>query len=757
MAIGRYYTIEFTNIEGTFCKALIGDSFVQTTGTPQIIPLEPSESPIVISNIDNDEAKFTSIRAQQATLSFISTQSLGLATFSDGPDDRFPVTILYGTTIVFYGFLSLTDNSEAFLPARNIVTLTATDKLGALKDIPLTDSNGDNPQGMFTIAELVAMCLKKTGLDLEIRVMQNLRHGTGQKQINAGFGEFDGYAILMSNADASFFYAGQRVQITGTTSNNVEFTVFSVSTGIVGGIMATEAVFTTEGPLVATFTDLTSQTHFYQHYLDVKTFEEDLGASENCYDVLSKILGYDCFITQYKECWWICRVEEYERGTFYITRFTPEGTIIDSYADTANLNKSIGFNQTHWFSQEQTTVSPTRPINFAKLTYRFNFPSELLCNVDFSRGTIDDPTDTTADETITGTPECWTLYANHFDGSEWVDGTPQAGARGELVKRYEYGYEKDRYLLVEHEDVSGDDEVHYFKSTPVDMRQGDKVNLTVDFRVQGVSGLTSLNPVQVTLVPHNGTDPWYWSMDDLSGVNEWVQRATPTTNPFSTTIRWQGTDSDQYHSVGGESLPLPADGLLYVRLATNFNIFAPYLFTNLRFDYTPFINGSYRKYSGRYEKVARSETGYLSSVDDEVFLSDAEIRLLKGALQFFDGTKYQLTRKWYDASKTALAYPTDLTTVKPFGNHQAFAVWNQYRLANTIFEFSIDGFGDDIPSLVHKYEVKDISTLSVNRYYMMLAAEKDLMRCRITGKMEQCYHTVDGKSYDDDHEFKYIV
>ena len=34
-------------------------------------------------------------------------------------------------------------------------------------------------------------------------------------------------------------------------------------------------------------------------YLDAKTFEADAGERENCYTVLEKILGHDCFVTQY--------------------------------------------------------------------------------------------------------------------------------------------------------------------------------------------------------------------------------------------------------------------------------------------------------------------------------------------------------------------------------------------------------------------------------------------------------------------------
>lgn len=763
MAIGRYYTMEFYNVEETFCKVLIGDNSIQITGTPEIIPMEPADSPLLLSTIDEGENKFTPIKGQQATISFLSDNAVSLQTFSDGPDDRFSVTVVYGTTIVFYGFLSLEDNTESFLPPRNVVTLTANDKLGALKEIPLTDDEGDNPQGKYTIGNLIAMCLKKTGLSLPLRVINNLKHGSGARTFQASFGDPNGFIALMSNADAGFFYVGQRVSISGTASNNIEFTVFSVSTGIVGAVSATEDVFTLEADANAMFVDVSSNHHFYRSiFLDAKTFETEIGESEDCRTVLEKILGYDCFLVQYKECWWICRVDEYDNNPFYVSRFDENGEYIDSYVEGA-LSKSIGFDEAEtvngddvnvrYFSEEETKVLPTRPIGLAKLTYNFNYPAELICNQDFNRGTGDEPIDSEPNQTIDYEPECWTFYANHFDGSVWTDGTPQAGAVGKLVKRYEYGYDKDVYLYVEHEDVSGDDEVHYFKSQGVHLRASDKINLTVDFRLDADYGLTSLNPVQVTLVPYDGSAPWYWSIN--GSVNEWVQQATPTTNPFSVNWRWEGTRNDEWATIGGESKPLPAAGILYVHLASNFNIFAPFLFSNLQATYIPFINGSYRAYNGRYEKVTRTGTGYLSTVDDEVFISDADGKLFKGAMLFFDGTNYELTSRWYDASKFGLGNPT-LDRIKPYGNLQAFAVWNQYRLANTVFQAKTQGFGADIPSLVHKFSISDASWASNDRYFLLLTKEADLKYCTMSAVLQECYRTTEGKSYDDPHEFKYI-
>lgn len=298
--------------------------------------------------------------------------------------------------------------------------------------------------------------------------------------------------------------------------------------------------------------------------------------------------------------------------------------------------------------------------------------------------------------------------------------------------------------------------MHYFKGASIEMLENEKFNLTVDFRVFNTTGFTSLNPVQVTLVPFDGSEPWFWEHDAGSNVNQWVERATPTTNPWSITVRWQGTNSENWNNIGGESPPLPKSGTIYIKLGANFNVFAPFHFANLSFEYIPQINGSYQSYNGSFHKIKRSATGYLASVDENVFISDTPGRLIKGTMFFLRDSFYERTVKWFDASKTALAYPTDLTSIRPFGELQAYAVWNQYRLSNTVFEYSIQGLGDDIPSLLHKYLVNDVSTLSSNRKYLMLTKDMDLKRCNGAGVIEQVYNTTEGKVYTDEHEFKYI-
>lgn len=759
MAASIIYEMSFKNVEETLVKVMIADNAIQTDDPPEIIQLDPAGSPLKISTIDEGENKFTPVKSQQATITFLSNGNTSLETFSDGSDDRFSVSVLYGTTIIFYGFLSLSDNSEAFLPPKNNVVLTANDKLGALKEIPLTDFGGSvvgvNPQGKYTIGQLIAMCLQKTGLSLELRVINNLRHGTGVKSFQATFGSPSAQVILMDNINAQFFYVGQRVLVSGTSSNNVEFTVFSVSTGFLGAV-SSETSFTLEADVVATFTDVSSADHIYKGtYLDAKTFEEEIGVSEDCYTVLEKILGFDCFITQYKECWWICRIDEYDGNDLYVSRFDENGEYIDSYVETT-LSKNIGFNETHWLSDEATIVQPMRPIGFAKLTYNFEYPEEIVCNQDFARGTGDAVDDTNPNQTIEYDLECWDVFSRGEDDDTLTNFPPDPTASFKLIKRFEFGYEKERYLKTLGAAVPVGET--YFESSPLRVAKNDKIELSFDFRVLPDQEILGGSIAYVILFADSG-NVWEWYLhNDGTGIvsNRWSQNFSGSywVNTW-TYLSYLDQDTTEWVTMGATSLPVPEKGTLIIRLINPFANPTEVHFSELKITFLAFTNGSYRAYNGRYEKVSTALTGYLANIDDEVYISDAERELFKGAMFFLADSIYMLTVKWYDASKFALGNP-DLDRVQPYGKHQAYSVWNQYRLANRIFQYQFQGFGSDIPSLVHKYTITDVSGHSENRNFFMLTKDADLFLCNQTGVLEQVYHTEEGKIYTDEHEFKYI-
>jgi hypothetical protein len=762
MAVGRYYIMEFKNVEEKIVKVLIGDNSIEAD-VPEYISLDPSGDPLRISTIDNEEDKFSPIKSQRAVISFHSNDQTNLNTFADGPDDRFSVSILYETHICFEGFLSLADNQEAFLPARNEVVLTANDKLNALQDIPLTDDDGNNPEGKYTLAEIAVMCLKKTGLTYPLRVMHNLRHGTGQRAIAATFADLsEDYFITMDIADTDFFYPGQRVQVTGTTSNNVTFTVLGIGAVLIG-IVSGDMDFTPE-TVTATFTDISSDAHFYEHYLDIKTFEDEIGVSENCYDVLTKILGKDCFLIQHREAWWICRVDEYEGFPFYFAIFNPDGSFNQIYQENG-LIKTLGKDSTHWFEGEATIVLSSRPIKLAKLTFNFEYPAEIICNQSYERGDFieDLPSETNSDGIEEDVKkydlECWDSLSKEGGGAPntlaYYDQAQIAGADLYVKKYYYRDEERNRELVIKAAPGTGAG-VPYMKSRAIEVSANDLIAFSIDVTYSNIGGSSGYinTPVLVQLIADDGTI-YFWQAYDVmnpEAKQEWVVVTTGVVpNWYLGAAIDEGTTQMSY-----ESPPAPKSGKLYIYLINQYGEEVTAHYTQPDITITPLLNGSYKQYKGRYHKVERAADGYLAKVEDDVYISDTFGKSLKGTLFFLADSEYQLTQLWYNASRVALGNPDSTTLFKPFGWHQVYGVWNQYRLANRISHVQVQGFGEELPNLLHKYLISDNSPHSVNREFLMVTCEKDLFLCNMTGTVEQVYHTTEGKSYEDPHEFKYI-
>lgn len=667
MATGLIYQLQFKDVKDGLSRTDIYDRQAPEADTTRYVQLEAAADPLQLSTIDNDEDKFTPIRSQQLTMSFVSDQGLGLEQFADGPDDRFLVESFYNGQIIFRGFLSLADNSEAFLPPRNVVTLTASDKLGTLKDTPLVDADGKNPQGKYRIAEILTMCLNLTGQALNLNVVHNLKP-------------------------------------------------------VINGI--------------------TSDDPFYDVcYLDVKTFEAEIGESEDAYSVIEKILGYDSSLFYWQGSWWIVRTDERELDTLRWATFGPDGAF-NGYIE-GSFNLSVGFNEPTWFANAATQWRPSREVGEVKLTLDYEYPEELVCNQDFSRGTPE-PTPTVGDETFELEPEC-IEYLREGGPSTFnaLDQPAFAGSKGVLIKKFEGGLEKESYL---HAEIAGGFR-HYFKMRPLEVGAKDKVAIAFNFRTNGDNSVTNQYPALVLLQGDDGT-LWEWIHDQPAQTGDWVLR-TGTDAAFAG--GWHadlsGLDASEWQGLSDTSKPIPVAGQLFIRLVHANNGYA-LEFSDLSIEYIPFINGSYPKYTGQSNTVKRNASGYLNRIDESVFIGDAPVKAMKGGIfTLNDNGRFDLISQFsYNG------------VVNTFGWHQAQAVWNQHRNAVRVFEYevSIDP-SYAIPHLIHRYQITDITGATRDRYFIMITFETDLRLNEMRGTMPEVYRTDLGKLYTDPFTFKYVT
>lgn len=776
---GIIYRMEFLNREGFTVRVNISptDVLIDDADTPEIIVLKGGDAPVVISASNNDEDKFTPIRSKSAKIKFRTDTLAGLdsSTFSQGGDNLWVCDIILQDTpaYIFRGFLMMADNQQPFQPDPQYVTLTAADHLAALKEAALTDLDGENPQGKYRVADIINFCLRKTGLVLDFKVVNNLRAGSGQLTNNLTFSQPGNYFVTDSLL-TKYFYVGQQITISGTVSNNGTFIVSAVdNTGLISQVTLTTTITVSEAAAGAVIIDTQSLLHWYDAvYLDAKTFEQEIGVSEDCYTVLEKILGEDCYITQWLGEWWIFRVDEMEDNPVYVATFDSTGAYVSTAAGT-QYDKSIGAVELFKFANADTLLRFVRPHGFVKETFDFATPLEVPCNVDFDRGTIFSDTPTLKKYT----PECWTLRRGYPNNPQATTITPYIQKNFNLD-----GYEIERFMVVPN--AASPTFLEYLESEPIPVNINDKINIGFDWRLQSATGFAT-QYIKYLAVLLAGDDGTYWFLGGIGGA------ADPSFDPGVSVFKWYNTsgfgantaapdlfydfaliDETEWQSFTWETPPIPVAGNIYIWLnnwkqsgSASYDRVVEY--GNLTVEYVPLINGTYSRYQGYYNKVTRTEDGYIANRDKRVYLGDSPVKLFKGSMFISPGASYILFPNWFNAATlggTIIVPNQDY--LHPYGYIQAFSVWNQYKGYNTgapirgiginIFAGSVKNLTDEWPDLLYRFSLTDANPQTVNRYFILISVEQDWKACMSTMTLIEVYNRVIFKSYDDDFTFAYI-
>jgi hypothetical protein len=703
VAYKLYYRIRFQNVEGQNISVRIADTTVPTRGGivfPTFRDMTPSGDPFHITTIDNNEDKFTPIRAKQATIQFLADNNFNLNTFATNSGDQRwfceafiedNINPLVSVKYLFQGFLVLNDLSQEFIDnsVHPVVTLTATDGLGLLKDIPLTKPDGTNPRGANRIIDYVSWALQKTGIQASINVMNNLMEES-----------FPGLPAW----------------------NNI--------------------------------------------YLDAKTFEGDeIGTSINCYEVLTKILGEECFLTQMDGQWWIRRIDEYEGNTNYRDAYDFQG-VYQNTLSNLTYKKFIGQNTPIQLIAPAALVSLDRPHSFAKETFQFEYPKEIIDNIDFSR---DDKnpfytntyTDTT-DNNLVKTEKRYSLQ----DWGVWK-GTPNNPSNSSVnayVRRiFVDGYEKERYAVLPQ--TTSLVPVHWIESVRIPISQYDKFTISVDFSLgKNITGSsqTIQQEVQIMVYGDDGSK-WVFGNDPIvGGKYSWARYIEGNINgdlKIRTSYDKKSLDETQWQTVSATVDPIPVTGEIVLRFfQSGFQDQTETRYDNVQFDYIPYINGSYQKYSGQSNKVSQPGD-YKANRDKQVSISGSPRKLFKGGFLKQVNGKFVLAGKWYNGAVPSLRGGPPADYMHPYGFIQAYSVWNQCRRTMRLFDCNIMGLAtqyNDPPDLMHSFEILDSSPHTQNKKFMLLHYDMDFYRCRWNGFFAEVYDTVLAKKYDDPFEFKFI-
>lgn len=744
---------------------------IEDISEPTIIPLAMADEPLNISILDNDEDKFTPVLSKRAEIKLHTNSAIDINTFCDGEDFRFYVEVFINDRIIFIGWLIVPDMQQEFLPDPNVLILTAVDNLSNIREAPLTLPNGVNPTGKHRLIDYISYCVKKTRVLKNINIINSLRYGHGQLVADAIFTNLDSDRALLTPV-TDFFYNGMKLRITGTASNDGDYIVIATGTNIVQ-ITLVERDFVNESASGVLFEDITGVGTFHEIiYLDARTFEDQIDLSIDCLAVLSIIFGEDTRFFQANGEWWALRVDDVEPGDYPVDVFDIDGNFIES--KTITKGKSVGKTETMWFMNDDAIIIPDRAFKSVKLTYNYRTPLEIICNIDFSRGALIGADTPTAEEAAKGFTakkynlDDWTLTRN------WPipQGSPITADNAVFIRRLlnVVDYEQGRYAVLTPPSVS-DVRAPYIYSCPLDVNAKDRFTSSVDFKLPADPGSGGGFYHVMVHVLHGVDDSWWLlNISEANGGQtgdeaEWLDTLGWTTftgkgemglNFVAKDYRDWTTQSYNFEDVP----PIPVDGKLYTWLfALNTNggyDFVDIHYANLNFTFYPFINDGYQKWTGQFHQV--SQAAGIAARNKEVKMSDSPRTIFRGAMLVFNGVDFVL----------ALAGFTDhhYATPRPYGEIQAFAVWNQIRTNQRNFDGELDFLDSDKVDAEDLYDglelfnsllMMDANRATNDRLFLALRYEHDFYLLTSSVYIVSLYNTVDGKIYTDEHIFKFIT
>lgn len=495
-----------------------------------------------------------------------------------------------------------------------------------------------------------------------------------------------------------------------------------------------------------------SDCFFRKIYTDAYTFETDINERENCLSVIRKLL-LGCFITQVNSEWWIVRVDEMDSNPYTIYSFAYDGSF-DSVI-TSNYTKQVGVDKSIKLINEDAAIFPERQVQHASQTFKFQTWQEILCNINYNRGTFNGVISVPSGYVPYYPIECWT------GGRLYINTPTTADSPAYIRKKITNGYEEERVIVIPHSPNPD----NWIKSSQIVVNKGDKMRFSCDRRVTSDHTGSGYVTEFIFIIRLYGNDGTYWSCIGNSNnafslaLGAW-KSCSSTFNP-TVPYTWQYqrnyiNEADwMNHSL--DTLPVPVDGKIEILLLQNsiYSTTDDTHFANIQFDYMPLIDGVYQIVTGQVNTVSTT-TNRKANKEDEIFISEAASPQWKGVLFRYDGTNFLRIGNVYDY-RFGTSGALGLTR---FSKYQDFALWNQFNRTIRKFQGTLLGLDTDttgIPTMIHKYQFTDPSDATNNKLYQLLGFDIDLATCQWQGTFADVYDTVAGKDYSSTHEFKYTT
>jgi hypothetical protein len=168
------YRVEFFSKEGTLCQV---DFRYEGYTAGIVYYLDGGSKPFVLREFNTDDNLFKPIRPLLAEIQIVTnSSSVSIDDFLADQDTDIEVRFTYNSVIYWSGFVLQDDFQESYEDQNHILTITATEALGSLKDKSLTN-NGAEILDMSTPLQFIEYCLQDTSKPLtNYTIVNNLYH-----------------------------------------------------------------------------------------------------------------------------------------------------------------------------------------------------------------------------------------------------------------------------------------------------------------------------------------------------------------------------------------------------------------------------------------------------------------------------------------------------------------------------------------------------------------------------------------------------
>ena len=540
----------------------------------------------------NTDDPFDAVRGCSLDLQIFSSSNLSIFDFQTNDDDGVKVSMYYSGGTLFEGFLVQDDFSESVVEYSHVINLSATDNLGLLKDISLSQANiGLGSQNTYTsfvntfitngqqiMAFTLSSSLTLTGSTIQL-------FGTGTNLDNI-------ISIVVSSVETSGSYRLILKDILPSQQSfaSASFIIKqafdfevkqSLATMFAICLNATNLKFDSDVYMrlqhESSFAQILTQT-----YIRPEDFKSGTDYS-SCYDFIAGVLtAFNACIFQRNGKWVIIRFIELVYGSSFFERFDSNFT---------SLSVSGAYNGAISYGGNSILAAPLqqilRPLKYVEQKFGYKDITRTIANANFTelgglKRTL-----------VFGTGVTLQTFKDYFapkwaPGFWWNDeGTTVVQGNTDYFIRVVTDYkgdEIDRYIS-----ISGNPGLQQTSaalvSKYIEVNAGDKIDFSITIRTSNDLDVIGFIPLLINIVTHLPLTPRHPYTQLLRNA-QWGE-GDPYRLPVSSNL-------NQWQSFDVKSFEIPVSGRLYVYLPQTSFTGQNYYETHVKgisLKYTPQIAG----------------------------------------------------------------------------------------------------------------------------------------------------------------------